>query len=170
MQKFRATRLEARKSNGSDLGKSIETKQKLLVEVENAYKKVVGTGDSEWGVASLYSIGYAYEVFAHDLANPPVPPGVPAADAAKLKETLRGIGKKLELKSVEYYKEAANVVSKFGVYSEYSSKTALALSRLNPAENRKLDDWVPDAMFVGTQMMDTGKARAVVGQLGGKSQ
>ena len=170
MQKFRATRLEARKSDGSDLGKSIETKQKLLVEVENAYKKVVATGDSEWGVAALYSIGYAYEVFAQDLANPPVPPGVPAADAAKLKETLRGIGKKLELKSAEYYKESANVVSKFGVYSEFSTKTALALSRLNPAENRKLEDWVPDVMFVGTQMMDAGKAKAVVRQLGGNSQ
>ncbi|MCA2958728.1 MAG: tetratricopeptide repeat protein [Silvanigrellales bacterium] len=168
LQKFRNTRLEARKPDGSDLQASIVAKQGLLQQVEQSYKKVVAIGDAEWGVASLYTIGYAYEVFGKDLQNPPVPPGTPPEAAAKLKGQLSGLGKPIELKSGEYYKESAGAVSKFGVYTEFSQKTSAALSRIYPAENRKLDEWVPEAVFVGTQLVETGKVKPVIQALGGQ--
>lgn len=168
LQKFRNTRLEARKPDGSDLQASIVAKQNLLQQVEQSYKRVVAIGDAEWGVASLYTIGYAYEVFGKDLQNPPMPPGTPPDAVAKLKGQLAGLGKPIELKSGEFYKEAAGAVSKFGVYTEFSQKTSVALSRIFPAENRKLDEWVPEAVFVGTQLVETGKVRAVIQALGGQ--
>jgi hypothetical protein len=164
LQKFRNTRLEARKADGSDLQASIVQKQALLQQVEQSYKKVVAIGDAEWGVASLYTIGYAYEVFGKDLQNPPMPPGTPPDMAAKLKGQLSGLGKPIELKSGEFYKEAASAISKFGVYTEFSQKTAAALSRIHPTENRKLDEWLPDATFVGTTLVEAGKVKSLGSQ------
>jgi TolA-binding protein len=167
LQKFRNTRLEARKQDGSDLQASIVAKQALLQQVESNYKRVVAIGDAEWGVASLYTIGYAYEVFGKDLQNPPMPPGTPPDMAGKLRAQLAGLGKPIELKSGEFYKEAAGAISKFGVYTDFSQKTAAALARIYPAENRKLDEWVPDVLFVGTQLVDTGKVKPIISALGG---
>ena len=169
LQKYKGVRLTAVKKDASDLQASIQAKLKSLDQVEKAFLKVLATGDSEWGVAALYTIGQSFEAFAHDLKNPPLPPGVSAADMQKLKEILAAnFAKPAADKAKKFYTEAAGAVSKFGVYTDYSERTAAALARVNPAEYRHVDEYIPEAVYVGTQLMDVGKVHGAIEALGAK--
>jgi TolA-binding protein len=167
-QRFNETKLQARKPDGSDLMQSIQAKSALLQNVEGAFKTVLKTGDSEWGVASLYTIGNAYEKYGFELQNAPMPPGAPAADVKKLKDTLSNLGKGLQEKSKAFYLQAAESVTKFGVYSDYSRKISDALSRTAPKEFKRADEWIPDTIFVGSQWVEVGGVKKAIDQLGGK--
>lgn len=167
MQRFQSTKLQARNRDGSDLQQSIKNKTGQLQAVEAAYKKVVATGDAEWGVAALYVIGSAYEMMAADLRNPPTPPGAPAAEVQKLREVLASLSKGPQEKAKAFFVQAAEVVGKFGIYTSFAKKNSEALARVAPKEFRKIDEWVPDVMFVGSQWMQVNASEKAIKRVSG---
>lgn len=170
MQKFQTMKLEARRADGADLMQSIKNKTAQLQNVENSFKRVVATGDAEWGVAALYVIGSAYEMLAADLRNPPTPPGAPAADVQKIRETLLNLSKGLLEKSKAFYVQASDAVSKFGIYTTFARKNSEALSRVSPQDHRKIEEWLPDAIFVGSQWMEISQSAKVVSIMNGEGK
>jgi TolA-binding protein len=166
LAKYSGTRLTARKTDGSDLQASITTKQALLQNLEKSYQKVIATGDAEWGVAAMVTIGGAYEVFANDLRNAPLPPGVTAEQGKPIKDQIAALAAKPAEKALAYYRQAADAVSKFGVYNEFSKRNAVALARLDPKAFRELQEWIPETVFVGSNWSDTGPASRALKLLG----
>lgn len=170
MQRFQSMRLSASKRDGSDLMGSIKNKTAALQQVEASFKKVVSTGDAEWGVAALFIIGSAYEMLAADLRNPPTPPGAPAADVQKIRDTLGNLSKGLVEKSKVFYAQSAEAVTKFGIYTPFAKKNADALARVNPKDFRKVEEWVPEGVFVGSQWMQISQTSKVFAQIEGAKQ
>ena len=57
-----------------------------MVEVEKSFAKVAKIGSPEWSVASLYIIGYCYELLAQDYNNPPKPAKATEADMKMVRD------------------------------------------------------------------------------------
>lgn len=166
LQKYASTKLVARKTDGSDLGASIANKQALLQSLEQNFQKVVASGDSEWGVAAMVTIGGAYEVFANDLRNPPMPPGVSEAQFKPIRDQIAALAAKPAQKAAVYYKQATDVVAKFGVYNEYSKKAVASLARLDPQNYREVNEWIPETAYVAAQWSSSGPAARALKYLG----
>jgi TolA-binding protein len=166
LQKYAGTKLVARKTDGSDLGASIANKQAMLQSLEQSYQKVIATGDSEWGVAAMVTIAGAYEVFANDLRNPPMPPGIPEAQLKPIRDQIVALAAKPAQKAAAYYKQATEVVAKFGVYNEYSKKAVASLARLDPQNYREVSEWIPETAYVAAQWSATGPAARALKYLG----
>ncbi|MEY4065634.1 MAG: hypothetical protein RIR26_1842 [Pseudomonadota bacterium] len=161
-EKFRRDALRGGKS-GAELQQNILKRNADLKKMTDRFTAVAqDVGDAEWSVASLYVIGYAHEIVASELLNPPQPPGVVGEAWLKAKVALAGIGNQLQKKGRDYYSSAGEIVSKFNVYSEYGQKVFSALARLEPAKYRKSEEWVPSALFVGTEVIDSSKVKSAL--------
>jgi TolA-binding protein len=160
LDKFRRDPLKAGKSL-AEMTQNIAKRGNELTAVRDRFAAVAqGVGDAEWSVASLYVIGYAHELFAAELLNPPQPGGVSAELWPKVKAKFAEIGADFQKKAKDYYINAAVLVSKFGIYTEYGSKILAAMARLEPSKYNKPDDWIPEALFVGTEVIDSSKYRS----------
>lgn len=167
LAKFRESKLQARKADGSDLQASITTKQALLQNLEKSFQSVIATGDSEWGVAAMFTIGASYEVFANDLKNAPLPSALPEDVKKQYRAEFEKLSAAPAQKALAYYKQAAETVAKFGVYNDFSQKNIEALTRLEPSNYRPVDEWLPSSLFVGTRWSDAGPAGRVFRYVGG---
>ncbi len=162
LEKFRREPLVAGKSL-NDLAQNIAKRNAALATVRDRFTAVAqGVGDAEWSVASLYVIGYAHELVAAELLNPPQPPGISAELWPKAKAKFAEFGTDFQKKSKDYYVNAATLVSKFGIYTEYGSKVLAAMARLEPTKYIKPEDWVPEVLFTGTEVIDSSKFRSAL--------
>lgn len=161
-EKFRRETLKGGKS-GAELQQNILKRNGELKKITDRFTAVAqDVGDAEWSVASLYVVGYAHEIVASELLNPPQPPGVSGEAWQKAKVALSGIGTQLQKKGKDYYVSAGEIVSKFNIYSEYGQKVFTALSRLEPVKYKKAEEWIPSALFVGTEVIDSSKVKSAL--------
>ncbi|MFZ9519110.1 MAG: tetratricopeptide repeat protein [Silvanigrellaceae bacterium] len=162
LEKFRKEPLAAGKS-GAELGQNIAKRNQALTALKEKFSAMAQSlGDAEWSVASLYVIGYAHELVAAELFNPPQPPGISGDAWQKVKAKFAEFGADFQKKGKDFYASAAVLVSKFGIYTEYGQKVIGAMARLEPTKFSKPDDWVPEAVFVGTEVMDVSKVRTAL--------
>jgi tetratricopeptide (TPR) repeat protein len=165
---FRALKIESKKKDGSDLIPSVEKKNAALENVQKSFKNVTNIGDPEWTVASLYTMGYAFDLFAADLRNPAKPSWASDADMKVIRENFAKISAGPFEKAKALYAKAMEIAAKEAVDSEYVRKTADALTRMNPKEFKRLDEWVPSStLFVGSQWLDARTTHKAIEALGG---
>ena len=99
MAQFQAMRL--RGGTVDALAGSIQQKVGSLPKVQGAYEQVLATKDAYWGVAAFYQLGYARELLARDLENPPEIKGAPHADVVK---QLAGDAKAARVEAQAFYR------------------------------------------------------------------
>ena len=162
VEKFRREVLTGGK-NGAEFQSNIMKRNAALKTLTDRFTSIAqGIGDAEWSVASLYVIGFAHELVASELLNPPQPPGISGEGWQKVKESLAGLGGQFRDKAKGYYVQAGKIVSKFNIYSDYGQKVLDSLARLEPTQFKKADDYVPSVLFVGTQVEDSSKIKNVL--------
>lgn len=162
IDKFRKEPLAPGKS-GAEFQQNIMKRNAELKTLTDRFSAVAQEiGDAEWSVASLYVVGYAHELVAAELLNPPQPPGISGEGWQKVKTTLAGLGVQLQKKAKEYYVNSAEIISKFNIYTEYGQKVLNSLARLEPAKYKKSEEWVPNAIFVGTEVIDSSKMKSAL--------
>jgi TolA-binding protein len=134
--------------NVDALAKSIEQKALALVQVEQAYTRVVQTKDAFWGVAALHQMGVANEHFAEVLANPPA---IQGATKEEVQAQLAPQVAELRKKAATWFKTGQDTVSQFKVYNEWSLKILTSINRL--ADKRlQFDDFVVMPDFLGSEV------------------
>lgn len=162
VDKFRREVLTGGK-NGAEFQANIMKRNAALKTLTDKFSAIAqGIGDAEWSVASLYVIGYAHELVASELLNPPQPPGIAGEAWQKVKETLAGLASQFQKKANEYYQKGGTIVSTFNIYSDYGQKVMSALARLDPEKFKKADDFVPSTLFVGTQVQESSKIKSAL--------
>jgi hypothetical protein len=166
-EKYKGLRIEARKDDGSDLIPSVQKKNVALEQVEKAFKSVALLGDPEWAVASLYMIGNAFEIFAADLRNPPIPRLATEEDMKTIRLKFGELAKGPTEKARIAYEQALAAASKEAIMTTYTTKTSEALARINPTGFRKLDEWIPNSIFVGSQWVEIRQTKQALDALGG---
>lgn len=167
VDKFRREVLVGGK-NGAEFQQNIMKRNAELKKLTDRFSAIAqDVGDAEWSVASLYVVGYAHELVAAELLNPPQPPGITGEGWQKVKATLAGLGVQLQKKAKEYYQGSSEVISKYNIYTEYGQKVLNALARLEPSKYRKAEEWIPNVIFVGTEVIDTSKVKSALEPRGG---
>lgn len=162
LEKFRREVLTGGKS-GAEFQQNIMKRNAELKKLTDRFTAIgQNIGDAEWTVASLYVVGYAHELVAAELLNPPQPPGITGEGWQKVKTTLAGLGVQLQKKAKDYYQSGGEIISKFNVYTDYGQKVLVALSRLEPTKHRKSEEWIPNVIFVGTEVIDSSKYKSVL--------
>ena len=77
-RKYNAMKLRWSKlQNVGELKSSIASKATALTEIQKAYTKTVSFKSADPAICALHKIGLAYDQFADQLQNFPVPPGLP---------------------------------------------------------------------------------------------
>ena len=141
------------------LAGSIQQKVGSLPKVQAAYEQVLATKDAYWGVAAFYQLGYARELLARDLENPPEIKGAPHADVVK---QLAGDAKAARTEAQAFYNKALDAVSKYLVYNEWAAKALSGLARI---QGKKIgfDDLIVRPDFIGAEVPEN-IAQAVKGK------
>jgi TolA-binding protein len=127
---------------------SIKQKVDALGSVQQAFDQVLAIKDAYWGVAAFYHLGYARELIADDLENPPQIQGatqaeVVAALAKDAKEARDGANK--------FYNMALESVQKYIVYNEWAAKALSGLTR-NSGKKVSFDDLIVRPDFIGAEV------------------
>ena len=146
MAKFKAIRLKG--GSVDNLAASIQNLAVALQQLEQAYQQVVSTKDAYWGVAALYQMGYASELFADALANPPAIKGAAKADV--LKELGPQIAERKKA-AFSWYKTAQDTVTRFNIYNDWSVKVINGLARVKD-ERFVFSDYVVTPDFIGAEV------------------
>ena len=157
MAQFQAMRL--RGGTVDALAGSIQQKAGSLPKIQGAYEQVLATKDAYWGVAAFYQLGYARELLARDLENPPEIKGAPHADVVK---QLAGDAKAARVEAQAFYNKALDAVSKYLVYNEWAAKAQSGLARI---QGKKIgfDDLIVRPDFIGAEVPEN-IAQAVKGK------
>ncbi|NBO37368.1 hypothetical protein EBU99_02160 [bacterium] len=162
LEKFRRESLSGGKS-GAEFQQNIMKRNAELKKLTDRFSAIAqNIGDAEWSVASLYIIGYAHEIVASELLNPPQPPGISGEGWQKVKAKLAELGVQLQKKARDYYGSGIEVISKFVIYTDYGQRVLAAMARLEPTKFRKPEEWIPEALFVGTEVIDTSKVKSAL--------
>jgi tetratricopeptide (TPR) repeat protein len=167
-ERFRKLKIASYKKDGSDLIPSVQAKSAALENIEKSFKNVINYGDAEWTVASLYTMAYAFDLFASELRNPSKPSWASEDDMKVIRENFSKISAAPFDKAKALYTKAQEIASKEAVETEFVRKTADALTRLNPKEFRRLDEWIPQtSIYVGSQWLDISASHKAVEAVGG---
>jgi len=146
MPKFAAIKLVG--GTVDNLAASIQKKAGGIPAVDKSYNEVLGTKDAYWGVAALYQMGYARELLANDLDNPPTIAGASLED---VKKELAPQVQAARAEAKKYYQFAVDSISKYSVYNEWAGRSVSGLARIQ-GQKLSFEDvaLVPD--FIGSDV------------------
>lgn len=130
------------------LAASIQKKAGMIPRVDKAYNEVLATKDAYWGVAALYQIGYAREMLANDLENPP---GITGAPIDAVKKELAPQAQAARAEAKKWYQTAVESISKFSVYNDWAGRSVSGLSRLS-GQKLSYEDVVVPPDFLGAEI------------------
>jgi hypothetical protein len=159
MPRFAATKLVG--GTVDNLAASIQKKAGAIPTVDKAYNEVLNTKDAYWGVAALYQMGYARELLAYELDNPP---SITGASAEDVKKQLAPQVVTARAEAKKYYQFAVDSIGKYSVYNEWAGKSVSGLARIQ-GQKLSFEDvaLLPD--FIGSdvaaslgQAVQSGKA------------
>ncbi len=146
MPKYAGTKLVG--GTLENLIKSIQRKAGLIPEVDKAYNEVLATKDAFWGVAALYQLGYARELLAVDLENPP---GIEGATIDAVKAELAPQAQAQRAEAKKYYQFAIESIQKFSVYNEWSGRAVSGLARIS-GQKLSFEDVALMPDFIGSEV------------------
>jgi TolA-binding protein len=144
-----------------NLAASIQKKAGSIPVIDKSYNEVLNTKDAYWGVAALYQMGYARELLAYDLDNPP---SITGASIEDVKKQLAPQVAAARAEAKKYYQFAVDSIGKYSVYNEWAGKSVSGLARIQ-GQKLSFEDvaLLPD--FVGSdvaaplvQAVQSGKA------------
>lgn len=131
-----------------NLAASIEKKVGGIPTLDKTYNEVLSTKDAFWGVAALYQMGYARELLANDLDNPPAIAGASIED---VKKQLAPQVQAARLEAKKYYQFAVDSISKFSVYNEWAGRSVSGLARIQ-GQRLSFEDVALMPDFIGSEV------------------
>ena len=131
-----------------NLAASIQKKADGIPALDKAYNEVLSTKDAFWGVAALHQMGYAREVLANDLDNPP---SIAGATLEDVKKQLAPQVQAARAEAKKYYQFAVDSISKYSVYNDWAGRSVSGLARIQ-GQRLSFEDvaLLPD--FVGSEV------------------
>ena len=127
---------------------SIKQKVDALAAVQQAFDQVLAIKDAYWGVAAFYQLGYARELIADDLENPPQ---IQGATQAEVVAALAKDAKEARDGATKFYNLALESVQKYIVYNEWAAKALSGLQR-NSGKPVSFDDLIVRPDFIGAEV------------------
>lgn len=146
MAKYAAVKLVG--GTVDNLAASIQKKAGGIPAIDKAYNEVLATKDAFWGVAALHQMGYARELLANDLDNPP---SIAGASLEDVKKELAPQVQAARVDAKKYYQFAVDSISKFSVYNDWAGRSVSGLSRIQ-GQRLSFEDVALMPDFIGSEV------------------
>jgi tetratricopeptide (TPR) repeat protein len=112
------------------LKEDTEKKMKILLEAEKYYLTVLSLQQPFWNTAALNKIGAAWEQFADDFENSPVPRGLNEMEQEEYKLQLSEAAQNFRKKAAAAYKKCLEEAKTNHIFNDYTEKAEQRLSVL----------------------------------------
>ncbi len=113
-----------------NLKEDTEKKMKVLLDAEKYYLTVLSLKQPFWSTAALYKIGFAWEKFADDFENSPVPRGLNEMEVEEYKLQLSEAAQNFRKKAAAAYKKCLEEAKTHHIFNDYTEKAEQRLSVL----------------------------------------
>ena len=123
---------------------SLQAKTKARVELEATYTEIIQTGAGEWALASLVSLGRAYENMTKTLIESPTPSYLTEDQEEIYRMTLEDKGYVFTEKAVEAYKLALEKSYELNLYNDNTAYATRRLGSLRPEDYPGLVETIPE--------------------------
>jgi tetratricopeptide (TPR) repeat protein len=115
------------------LGDQLEQKCQLLLRAQYAYLRAIREGHAGWASASGFKVGEMYEELHDDLVKLPAPPDLGDSARDLYQSMVRKKVLVLLEKAVKTWEANADMVTRTGAESEWSTRTRASLLRVKQA-------------------------------------
>jgi tetratricopeptide (TPR) repeat protein len=112
------------------LKEDTQAKMNTLMEAEKLYLTVLGLRQPFWNTAALFRIGAAWEKFADDFENSPMPPGLTDLEQEEYKLQLAEASQNFRKKAAAAYKKCLEEAKDNHIFNDYTEKAEARLSVL----------------------------------------
>jgi len=113
------------------LKEDTEKKMKILLDGEKNFLTVLGLKQPYWDTAALTKIGQAWERFATEFENSPMPPDLTDMEKEEYKLQLSDAAQQFRTaKAAAAYKRCIEEAREYHIYNEYTEKAEERLSQL----------------------------------------
>jgi len=112
------------------LKEDTQNKMKVLLEAEQLYLTVLSLKQPLWSTAALYKIGAAWEKFADDFENSPLPRGLTEWEQEEYKLQLSEAAQQFRRKAAAAYKKCLEEAKQNHIFNDYTEKAEQRLSVL----------------------------------------
>jgi cellulose synthase operon protein C len=111
--------------------KSMQDKGELEQKAEGMYTEVIEMGSPRWVAASAYRIGQMYKDFSDGLFALPLPKGLTEEQEFQYQDAIDEQAAPLQEKALTAFQAALRLALQYQAYNEWSSKSALEISKLD---------------------------------------
>ncbi len=122
------------KLEGSDkqMKDALIKKLDQIKDLQAKYTAVLGIGQGDYGIASLYRIGAMYQDLSQQMFATPCPKKLDEDQCAIYQAALQEQGFPLEEKAIEAYDKALQKAYELGLYNDWLAKTQEAMKAYEP--------------------------------------
>ncbi len=121
------------KGSESEMAKKLTKKIEQVGQLEGRYTEVLGIGQGDYGIASLYRIGVIYQHLAKEMFSTPCPKRLDADQCMIYESELQNTAFPLEEKAIEAFDKALAKAYELGLYNDWLAKAQEALKTYEPA-------------------------------------
>ncbi|MBT3221072.1 MAG: tetratricopeptide repeat protein, partial [Proteobacteria bacterium] len=140
----------SKRSEDKALAASLKKKNQSLLEIEQLYTEIIGTGAGEWGLASLVRLGEAYENMGQTLDKGHIPFYLTEEQIElylmKIEDKVYG----QEEKAVQAYKLALDKSYELTLYNANTALATRRLGEMRPDEFQGLEEQLLEPNFTST--------------------
>lgn len=111
--------------------KSMTDKAELEQKAEAMYTEVIQMASPRWVAASAYRIGQMYKDFSDGLFGLPLPEGLTEDQQFQYQDAIDEKAAPLQEKALSAFQAALRLALQYQAYNEWSSKSALEISKLD---------------------------------------
>ncbi|MBI5508782.1 MAG: tetratricopeptide repeat protein [Deltaproteobacteria bacterium] len=118
--------------NEKELAQRLVKKTEMIAELQKKYTDVLGIGQGDYGIASLFRIGVVYQNASQAIFGIPCPRRFDEDQCGIFQSELQSKGFPLEEKAIEAFDKALNKAYELGIYNDWLAKTQDAMKQYEP--------------------------------------
>ncbi|MBI3178309.1 MAG: tetratricopeptide repeat protein [Deltaproteobacteria bacterium] len=144
-----------------DMAKNLIKKLEMVAKLQTNYTKVLEIGQGDYGIASLYRIGFMYQHLAKAIFDTPCPKKLDEDQCMIYQSELQAKAFPLEEKAIEAFDNALKKAYELGLYNAWLAKAQEALRVYEPLrfpEQRDYDLIASEKVFEVPSLMSAGTA------------
>ena len=128
---FVAVRIPSNPKREAD---AIKEKLGLLTKLSNNLAQVIKYDEGNMVIASLTTLGQAYEHISKAIYKAPLPKDLNAQELEAYKKGVEGVAKPLEAQAIQNYEAAINKSYEINFYNKWTQVSLDAMAQYNPAK------------------------------------
>ena len=144
--------------NVGELKATIKNKAAALEEIQKKYTKTVTYKSADPAICALHKIGLAYDQFASQLENPPVPKGIPEELLVEVKAQFSDQAKPVKDKAAEAFAAAVQKSQELDVFNPCTTQSLEQLrTKYRPEQFPRMSEDVPEVKLEAGREMVIGQ-------------